>query len=55
MEMTMSNTKQIETARRVLKAVATAKSIRNPVVGKAHERLYRIDAATMRRIRKLVG
>jgi hypothetical protein len=65
MEMTMSkqskafdtfiSDKQIDMACDILKTLAKAKGIRNPVVGKAHERLYRIDAATMRRIRKLVG
>lgn len=37
----------------LLRKVAKARSIRNPVVGKSRERFYLIDAATMRLIKQL--
>ncbi len=38
-----------------LKAVANARVIRNPFVGKFHEQFYKIDGATMRIIKALAA
>jgi hypothetical protein len=47
--MTMLTRKQTEAIQRIV----NARPFRNPIVGRAHERYYRIDAATMRILREL--
>jgi hypothetical protein len=47
--MTMLTRKQTE----AIQKIVNTRPFRNPIVGKAHQRYYRIDAATMRVLREL--
>ena len=53
--MTTRNTTRKTTEQKIIERLARARHIRNPFVGKAHERFYLIDAATMRAVRKLAA
>ena len=53
--MTTRNTTRKTIEQRIIERLAKARHIRNPFMGKAHERFYLIDAATMRAVRKIAA